>query len=79
LVLHDLNTPIHAHLQDTADFILILDGSTFDNLFSPSTALQSVAPFAPRQADGAGRKLGGSGFQDGGSGFRDNGGKAGGR
>jgi hypothetical protein len=40
-IIHDLNRPIPAHLENTADFIL--DGSTLDNLFSPSTAIQSVA------------------------------------
>jgi hypothetical protein len=40
-IIHDLNRPIPAHLESTADFIL--DGSTLDNLFSPSTAIQSVA------------------------------------
>jgi hypothetical protein len=39
--IHDLNRPIPAHLENTSDFIL--DGSTLDNLFSPSTAIQSVA------------------------------------
>jgi hypothetical protein len=40
-IIHDLNRPIPDHLENTADFIL--DGSTLDNLFSPSTAIQSVA------------------------------------
>ena len=40
-IIHDLNTPVPPHLENTADFIL--DGSTLDNLFSPSTAIQSVA------------------------------------
>lgn len=40
-IIHDLNTPIPAYLENTADFIL--DGSTLDNLFSPSTAIQTVA------------------------------------
>jgi SAM-dependent methyltransferase len=40
-IIHDLNRPIPAHLENTADFIL--DGSTLDNLFSPATAIQSVA------------------------------------
>ena len=40
-IIHDLNRPVPAHLENTADFIL--DGSTLDNLFSPATAIQSVA------------------------------------
>ena len=40
-IIHDLNKPIPCHLERSADFIL--DGSTLDNLFSPSTAIQSVA------------------------------------
>ena len=40
-IIHDLNRPIPAHLENTADFIL--DGSTLDNLFSPSIAIQSIA------------------------------------
>ena len=40
-IIHDLNRPIPAYLENTADFIL--DGSTLDNLFSPSMAIQSVA------------------------------------
>jgi SAM-dependent methyltransferase len=40
-IIHDLNKPIPSEFENTADFIL--DGSTLDNLFSPSTAIQSVA------------------------------------
>jgi hypothetical protein len=40
-IIHDLNRPIPTHLENTVDFIL--DGSTLDNLFSPATAIQSVA------------------------------------
>jgi hypothetical protein len=40
-IIHDLNRPIPDRLENTADFIL--DGSTLDNLFSPSTAIHSVA------------------------------------
>jgi SAM-dependent methyltransferase len=40
-VIHDLNKPIPYHMENSTDFIL--DGSTLDNLFSPATAIQSVA------------------------------------
>ena len=40
-IIHDLNRPVAARLENTADFIL--DGSTLDNLFSPSTAIQNIA------------------------------------
>jgi hypothetical protein len=40
-IVHDLNKPVPPELENTADFIL--DGSTLDNLFSPSTAIQNVA------------------------------------
>jgi hypothetical protein len=40
-IIHDLNKPIPSHMENSADFIL--DGSTLDNLFSPSTAIQNVA------------------------------------
>jgi hypothetical protein len=39
-IIHDLNTPVPVDLESSADFIL--DGSTLDNLFNPSTALQSI-------------------------------------
>lgn len=39
-IIHDLNTPVPPNLENIADFIL--DGSTLDNLFSPSIALQST-------------------------------------
>ena len=40
-IIHDLNKPIPSDMENSADFIL--DGSTLDNLFSPATAIQSVA------------------------------------
>ncbi len=40
-IIHDLNRPVPSELENTADFIL--DGSTLDNLFSPSTAIHNVA------------------------------------
>lgn len=40
-IIHNLNVPLPEHLAGIADFIL--DGSTLDNLFSPATALQSIA------------------------------------
>jgi hypothetical protein len=40
-VIHDLRTPVPAHLQNIADFII--DGSTLDNVFTPSTVLQNYA------------------------------------
>jgi len=40
-IIHDLNRPVPAELEGCCDFIL--DGSTLDNLFSPSTAVQSIA------------------------------------
>jgi hypothetical protein len=39
-IIHDLNTPLPADLESIADFLV--DGSTLDNLFSPSTALQNI-------------------------------------
>jgi hypothetical protein len=40
-IIHDLNKPVSADMEQAADFIV--DGSTLDNLFSPSIAIQSVA------------------------------------
>ena len=40
-IIHDLNQPLPERLEGVADFIL--DGSTLDNLFAPSVALQSMA------------------------------------
>lgn len=40
-LIHDLNAPLPASMEGVADFIL--DGSTLDNLWAPSTALQSMA------------------------------------
>lgn len=40
-VIHDLRTPVPAHLQNIADFIV--DGSTLDNVFTPSIVLQNYA------------------------------------
>jgi hypothetical protein len=39
-IIHDLNRPIPDGLAAVADFIL--DGSTLDNIFSPSIALQNI-------------------------------------
>jgi hypothetical protein len=40
-VIHDLRKPVPAHLQNIADFVV--DGSTLDNVFTPSTVLQNYA------------------------------------
>ena len=40
-VIHDLRYPIPDHLQGIADFIV--DGSTLDNVFTPSVVLQNYA------------------------------------
>ena len=40
-IIQDLNKPVPPHFEHSTDFIL--DGSTLDNLFSPSTAIQSIA------------------------------------
>lgn len=40
-VIHDLNEPLPVHLRETADFIV--DGSTLDNVFSPSLTIKSLA------------------------------------
>jgi hypothetical protein len=40
-VIHDLRTTVPAHLHNIADFIV--DGSTLDNVFTPSTVLQNYA------------------------------------
>jgi SAM-dependent methyltransferase len=40
-IVHDLNHPVPDVLSGAAD--LIVDGSTLDNLFSPSIALQNIA------------------------------------
>ena len=40
-IVHDLNHPVPDVLSGVAD--LIVDGSTLDNLFSPSIALQNIA------------------------------------
>ena len=40
-VIHDFRYPVPSHLHGTADFIL--DGSTLDNVFTPSIVLQNYA------------------------------------
>jgi SAM-dependent methyltransferase len=40
-VIHDLRKPVPAHLRNIADFIV--DGSTLDNVFTPSIVLQNYA------------------------------------
>jgi len=40
-IIHDLRTPLSAKLHATAD--LVVDGSTLDNVFTPSVALQNFS------------------------------------
>jgi SAM-dependent methyltransferase len=40
-IIHNLSRPITPNLENSADFIL--DGSTLDNVFDPTTAIQNVA------------------------------------
>lgn len=40
-IIHDLNLPIPGALDEYADFII--DGSTFDNVFSPGDAMRNIA------------------------------------
>ena len=40
-IIHDLNLPIPEELNEYADFII--DGSTFDNVFSPGDAMRNIA------------------------------------
>ncbi len=40
-IIHDLNRPIPDELDEYADFII--DGSTFDNVFSPGDAMRNIA------------------------------------
>jgi hypothetical protein len=40
-IIHDLTTPVPAHLKECADFIL--DGSTLDNVFDPAMVISNFA------------------------------------
>ena len=40
-IIHDLNLPLPDELDEYADFII--DGSTFDNVFSPGDAMRNIA------------------------------------